>query len=242
MYYFYLIVALIVCAIFSSIASLKVRTTYSKYSKAPNSSNMTGVDTAKKLLEANMIKDIRVGVVSGSLTDHYNPSKKIVNLSEATSGSCSIASVAVAAHEIGHVIQKDEKYFPYLIRTALVPITRIGSFLAMPLVLIGIVLEFFILSSDSSVGYYLAIAGVILYGTSFLFQLATLPVEFNASYRAQEMLLDYGILNESEIEGAKKVLRAAALTYVAAMATSLVYFLRFAYWVLVLFGGSRRRK
>jgi Zn-dependent membrane protease YugP len=203
---------------------------------------MTGYDTAVRLLRVNGIRDISVERVRGELTDHYHPTKKLVNLSASTYGDTSVGSIAVAAHEIGHVMQKKRGYLPYKIRTVLVPLCNIGSRLALPLVLIGLLMDVFLYASQgSNTGYYLGLFGVILYGLSTLFMLVTLPVEFDASRRARKMLVEEGILTEEESVGAAKVLNAAALTYVAALATSLVYFLRFALWVLLLFGGGRRR-
>jgi hypothetical protein len=179
------------------------------------------------------------------LTDHFDPSKNVVNLSEATYGDASVAAVAVAAHEIGHVVQREKGYVPYKIRTALVPVVNFGSRLAMPLVIIGVLLEIFVYAGTNSGadwGFYLAMIGVILYGLSTLFQLVTLPVELDASRRAKKMLLQEGILAENEKGGATKVLGAAALTYVAALLTSLVYFLRFLVVVLSLFGRTNRRR
>ena len=166
----------------------------------------------------------------------------MVNLSESVYGDPSIASVAVAAHEIGHVMQKKKGYVFYRLRTILVPITNIGSRLALPLVLIGLLLDVFVgLNQNSDVGFYLALLGVALYGLSTLFTFVTLPVELNASKRAKKMLLEAGILREEEIPYADKMLDAAAKTYVASMVTSLVYFLRFALWVMMMFGGRSRR-
>ena len=201
---------------------------------------MTGYDTAVRLLRVNDVRDISVNRVRGELTDHYHPTKKVVNLSASTYGNNSIGAVAVAAHEIGHVMQNKKGYFPYKVRNALVAVTNIGSKLAMPLVIFGLLLDMFVYTTQSSTGYYLAMLGVVCYGLSTLFMLVTLPVEFNASKRAKRMLLQEGIVNAEEAEGAEQVLNAAALTYVASLATSLVYFLRFAMWVLAVFGRRRR--
>jgi Zn-dependent membrane protease YugP len=202
---------------------------------------MTGYDTATRLLRRNGVTDISVGRVRGKLSDHYHPTKKIVNLSESTYGSDSVAAVAVAAHEIGHVIQKQRGYFPYRLRAALVPIANIGSYLALPLVLIGLLLDVFVFATEgTSTGFYVALVGVGLYSLSTLFMLVTLPVEFNASKRAKRALIEEGILTDEELIGADKVLDAAALTYVASLAVSLVYFLRFFLMVLTLFGRRRR--
>ena len=156
-------------------------------------------------------------------------------------GNDSVAAVAVAAHEIGHVMQKKTGYFPFKIREVLVPITNFGSRLAIPLVLVGVLLDIFVGVAEASVGYYLAMAGVALYGLSTLFALITLPVELDASRRAKKMLVEEGIITQAELPYAEKMLGAAAQTYVASLVTSLVYFLRFMLWVMMLFGGRRRR-
>lgn len=203
---------------------------------------MTGYDTAIRLLHAGGAREISVGMVSGSLTDHYDPKHKTVNLSETTYGDASVAAVAVAAHEIGHVMQKKEGFAFYKLRTALVPVTNIGSYLAIPLVIIGFLLEVFVsFNTEAPIGFYVALGGVALYGLSTLFALVTLPVELDASRRAKAMLVDQGIVSPDEKRGASKVLRAAAFTYVAGLFTSLVYFLRFLLWVSTMFGNRRRR-
>lgn len=239
--YLFFLVAMLACALFAGWASRKVHTTFAAYKDVPTSSRMTGYDTAVRLLRANDVRDISVGRVAGTLTDHYHPTKKTVNLSQSTYGDASVGAVAVAAHEIGHVMQKKRGYFPYKIRTALVPITNVGSRLALPLVIVGLLLDLFVATSqEDTLGFTLAIVGVALYGLSTLFMLVTLPVEFDASRRAKLMLLEEGVLTDEEARGAEKVLNAAALTYVASLATSLVYFLRFAVWVLTIFGRRRR--
>lgn len=242
MYYYFISFGLILlCAVIAGSASRKVHTTYEAQKEIGTRSHATGYDTAVKLLRANGIKDISVGRVKGVLTDHYHPTKKIVNLSEGVYGSDSIASVAVSAHEIGHVVQKKRGYLPYKLRTILVPITNLGSRLAIPLVLLGLVLDLFVgLNQNSNIGYYTALVGVALYGLSTVFALVTLPVEYDASRRAKKMLLEEGILTEEEMPYAEEMLSAAAKTYVASLLTSLVYFLRFALWVLLLFGNRRR--
>ena len=196
---------------------MRVHSSYNAFSAQKNASHMTGYDTAVRLLRANGVYDISVGKVKGNLTDHFDPKRQIVNLSDSTYGNDSVAAVAVAAHEIGHVMQKEKGYVPYKIRSAL-----------------DLLLNF------SSVGFYAAIAGIILYGLSTLFHLVTLPVELDASRRAKKMLLAEGVLTEEEKPGASKVLSAAALTYVAGLLTSMLYFLRFALWVLALFGNRKR--
>ncbi|MBE7079913.1 MAG: zinc metallopeptidase [Clostridiales bacterium] len=241
-YYYLFFILIIACAIWGASVSAKVRSAFQAYGGMPNSSRMTGYDTAVRLLRANGVNDITVGRVRGTLSDHYHPTKKVVNLSDGVYGNASIAAVAVAAHEIGHVMQKKTGYGMYRLRTALVPITNIGSRLALPLVLLGLILDLFVSTSNASTGFYLALAGVALYGLSTLFALVTLPVELNASRRAKEMLLQQGILRQEEIPYADKMLDAAAKTYVASLLTSLVYFLRFLVWVMVLFGRTNDRR
>ena len=242
-YYFIFFVLMIICAALCAGASAKVHSAYQKYGAMPNSSRMTGYDTAVRLLRNNGVTDITVGRVHGTLTDHYHPTKKVVNLSDSVYGDTSIAAVAVAAHEIGHVMQKKKGYLFYKVRTALVPIANIGSRLALPLVLVGLILDVFVgLNQNSNMGFTLALLGVALYGASTLFTFVTLPVELNASKRAKQMLLETGILRQEEIPYADKMLDAAAKTYVASLVTSLVYFLRFAVWVMVMFGKTDNRR
>ncbi len=238
--YFWFLGAIIICLIISGIASAKVRSAYKEYGKIPNRSGMTGYDTAERLLRLNGINGISIGRVRKKLSDHYHPKKRKVNLSPDTYDKASIAAVAVAAHEIGHVMQKEKGYFLYKMRTALVPIVNIGTNLAMPLVLLGVLIDALSLNADSETGFHLAILGVILYSTSLIFTLVTLPVELNASRRAKNMLLEAGVLSEDEMPGVRKVLSAAAMTYLAALLTSLVYFLRFLVRVLLIFGKRRR--
>lgn len=240
-YYMISIGAMLLCGLIAGIASAKVHSAYNKYGAVPTRSHMTGYDTATKLLQKGGATDVDVGRVRGHLSDHYHPTKKIVNLSESVYGNDSIAACAVAAHEVGHVMQNKKGYVPYKIRTALVKVTNVGSMLAVPLVLIGLLLDFAVATTkNSDFGFYVALVGVGLYGLSFLFSLVTLPVEFNASRRAKKMLLREGILTEDELPMADKMLDAAAQTYVASLATSLIYFLRFLLWVLILFGRRRR--
>ena len=243
MYYYYWVFLglILLCGIFAARASAKVRSTFAAYREISVSSRMTGYDTATRLLRAGGVKDISVERVKGVLTDHYHPTKKRVSLSDGVYGDDSVAAVAVAAHEIGHVMQKKKGYPLYKLRQVLVPITNIGSALAMPLVLIGLILDFAVASTQNSdTGWYLALAGVALYGLSTVFALVTLPVEFNASRRAKQMLVAEGVLTKEELPYADKMLDAAANTYVASLLTSLIYFLRFALWVFIMFGGRRR--
>lgn len=234
--------AIFACMILSVIASGRVKTSFNKHNQSRCSSGLTGCDTVNRLLRANDIYDISVGSVRGFLTDHYHPAKSIVNLSDSTYTSNSVAAVTVAAHEVGHVMQGRDGYALYRIRTALVPVVNLGSRLAMPLVLIGLLFDWFYNSADTSIGFYIAIAGVILYGGSLLFALVTLPVELNASKRARKMLLAEGILTQDEIPAAKEVLSAASLTYLVSLLASLVYFLRFLVYVLTIFGRRNNRR
>ncbi len=233
--YIAFLIAMLVCFIFSAVASAKVRSAFAKHNRTFCSSKFTGYDTASRLMRRYGVNDISIGRVGGFLTDHYHPTKKIVNLSESTYGSCSVAAVAVAAHEIGHVMQKKDSYLFYNLRTVLVPVVNFSTSLAIPLVLVGILLHIFS-STDSNFGFYVAMVGVIFYAGALVFALVTLPVELNASRRAKKMLLAEGILTEAEMAGASEVLSAAALTYLASLMTSLVYFLSFLVRVLTIFG------
>lgn len=238
--YFLFLLLLVPCMIFSAVASAKVSSTYSKYDKIPCLSRMTGYDTATALLRNRGVSDISVGIVKGTLTDHYDPTKSIVNLSQSTFGSASVGACAVAGHEIGHVMQKKQGYFPYKLRKMLVPITNIGSRLAMPVIIVGIFLDLFLFATkDQPYGQWILYAGIALYGLSTLFALVTLPVEFNASRRAKNMLVEDGVLSPEEVKGAKKVLNAAAMTYVASLLTSLVYFIRIFIMLFLLFGRKK---
>lgn len=235
------LLALLACMAFSMLAGTKVKSAYAAYSRVPSRSGLSGHGTAERLLRMNGVNDISLGRVSGELSDHYNPAQSIVNLSTGTYEGRSIAAAAVAAHEIGHVMQNKEGYSPYRLRTALVPVVNFGSRLAMPLVLIGILLDSYVRTANPDTGFTVAMIGVILYGGSFLFSLVTLPVELDASRRAGNMLVAAGVIAEDELPAAKKVLSAAALTYLASLLTSFVYFLRFLVYVLSVFGKRDRR-
>lgn len=244
MYFFYdfrILAALVLCMILSAWANHRVRSAYKKYGAIPNARGLTGYDTATRLLNRGEVYDVSVGRVSGELSDHYHPAKGVVNLSDGVYSKPSVAAVAIAAHEVGHVMQHKKGYLFYKLRTAIVPVTNIGTKLALPLVFIGLILEMGTRYGGSDTGFMLAMVGVALYGLSFLFTLVTLPVELNASHRAKQMLLEEGVLSEEEIPGATSVLSAAALTYLASMLTSFVYFLRFFLYVLSMFGGRNRR-
>lgn len=235
--YLFFAVALLVCVAFAVYANGKVKRAYREYGAVANRRGITGRMAASRLLQGNNLYNVGVGKVQGYLSDHYDPRNENVNLSEDVYESASVASVAIAAHEIGHVMQKQSGYGLYRVRTALVPIVNLGSRLAMPLVLIGMLLEIFVLAgSESTLGYTLAMVGVLLYASTLLFALVTLPVELDASRRASQMLVSHGILAQDEMRGAKKVLSAAAMTYLASALISLVYFMRFLIYVLTVFG------
>lgn len=213
--------------IFALWAQFNVKSTFSKYSKIASRSGMTGFDSARRILDANGLGDVRIAHIAGDLTDNYNPTDNTIYLSDSVYGSNSAAAIGVAAHEAGHAVQHATGYTPIKIRSAIIPITNIGSNLAMPLIILGIILSF----------PTLAYIGVAAFGLSTLFQLVTLPVEFDASGRALKAL--EGSLDGEDLASARKVLRAAALTYVAALAVSLVNLLRL---LIIVAGNDRRRR
>ncbi|MBQ9783449.1 MAG: zinc metallopeptidase [Clostridia bacterium] len=212
--------------IFSVWAQIKVNSTYKKYSAFPTKRGMTGAGAARRILDENGLTHVRIEHIRGNLNDHFDPRANVIRLSDAVHDSTSAAAIGVAAHEAGHAVQYAQNYAPMKFRALIIPATRFGSILAMPLFFIGL-----ILASD-----YLMLVGIILYATIALFQLATLPVEFNASGRAMKVLRTSGMLSTEEQGAAKEVLTAAAMTYVAALVTSLLTLLR----LLVLAGGRRR--
>jgi len=216
------IVLVLPAVILSLWASWNVKHTFKKYSKVLNSRSLTGADAARRVLDANGLRDIPVEHISGELSDHYDPEGRIVRLSDSVWGSTSVAAVGVACHEVGHAIQNEQDYLPIKIRQAIIPATALGEKLSVPLLILGL-----ILSSYSRVFIYLAYAGVALYAICAVFQLVTLPTEFDASRRALVSIQDMNLLDGEELKGAKKVLSAAALTYVAALATTLMQLLRF---------------
>lgn len=221
-------ILIIIAAIISLIAQWRVNSAFSKYSRVASMSGMTGAQAARMILQSNGINDVSVQRISGKLTDHYNPSMKVLNLSESVYGSTSVAAIGVAAHECGHAIQHARGYFPLSLRTALVPVANIGSQLSWVFIIVGAILSF---------NQTLITIGIIMFSAAVLFQLVTLPVEFNASARALEQLESNGILYRDEVSQTRKVLSAAALTYVAAAATAILQLLR----LIILFGGRGRR-
>lgn len=229
MYFDSTYILVLIGAVICMIASARVKTTFNKYSKYRSMSGMTGAQAAERILRNAGIYDVQICHISGSLTDHYDPRTKTVNLSDSVYNSTSVAAVGVAAHECGHVIQHDTNYAPLNFRTALVPVANIGSTLAWPIILIGL-----LFNSRSSMMFI--DIGIALFSFAVLFQLVTLPVEFNASSRALKQLQIQGILGDQELVYTKKVLKAAALTYVASAAAAILQLLR----IILLTGGRRR--
>ena len=212
--------------ILTLIASAGVKSTFARYSRVRCMSGYTGAQAAQEVLRISGIYDVRIERVAGELTDHYDPRAKVLRLSDSTYGSNSVAAVCVAAHECGHAIQHQKGYGPLVLRSTLVPAANIGSSLSWPIFVAGLIFSM----------RPLLMLGILMFGLAVIFQLVTLPVEFNASSRAIRILEGNGMLGESEITGAKKVLRAAAMTYVASVASSILQLLR----LVILAGGNRR--
>ena len=228
----YLVIVL-PCILLSLWASSSVNSTFKKYSKVMSIRRITGADAAQRVLSANGVSGVRIERVSGNLTDHYDPRTNVIRLSDSVYNSTSVAAIGVACHEAGHAVQYAQNYGPIKLRAAIIPLTNIGSKLAMPLILIGILLGFL-----GNFSFFLVDLGIAAFGLSLLFQLVTLPVEFDASRRAIATIENTGILTNEEQQGAKKTLKAAAMTYVAATAVALAQLLR----LIVLFGGRGRRR
>ena len=226
------IVLVLPCVLLSLWASTNVNSTFNKYSKQLSVRRITGAEAARRVLAANGVYGVRIDRVSGNLTDHFDPRTNVIRLSDSVYDSASTAAIGVAAHEAGHAVQYAQSYGPIKLRAAIIPVTNIGSKLAMPLILIGLLLSF-----AEGFSFFFVYLGIACFGLSLLFQLVTLPVEFNASRRAMVALEEGGILTDEEQRGARKTLKAAALTYVAATATALAQLLR----LILLFGGRRRR-
>ncbi len=227
-YYDWTILLVLPALILSIWAQIQVSTSYNRYSKLYTKRGITGADAARQILNAHGLYDVRIEHVRGHLTDHYDPRANVIRLSDSVYGSVSAAAVGVAAHEAGHAVQYAENYFPIRLRAAIIPTTRFGSALAIPIFMIGLLFSF----------QPLLVAGIVLYAAVAFFQLVTLPVEFNASGRAIKVLRNSSMLNEEELQASKKVLTAAAMTYVAALLTSLLTLLR----LLILAGGSGNRR
>ena len=226
------LVLVLPCLILSLWASSSVNNTFKRYSTQYSMRGITGAEAAQRVLHANGVSGVRIERVSGNLTDHFDPKTNVIRLSDSVYGSTSTAAIGVACHEAGHAVQYATHYAPIKLRAAIIPITNFGSKLAMPLILLGVLLTFL-----GNFSYALVYLGIACFGLSLVFQLVTLPVEFNASRRAVRAISNTGILTQQELVGAKKTLKAAAMTYVAATAVSLAQLLR----LIVLFGGRRRR-
>ena len=225
------LVLVLPCILLSLWASANVNSTFKKYSKQFSVRRLTGAEAAQRVLSANGVRGVRIDRVSGNLTDHFDPKTNVIRLSDSVYSSTSTAAIGVACHEAGHAVQYAEDYAPIKLRAAIIPITNFGSKIAMPLILLGIVCTF--LGEFSTMLVYLGIAA---FGLSLVFQLVTLPVEFNASRRAMQAIESANILTEEEQRGARKTLTAAAMTYVAATAVALAQLLR----LILIFGGRRR--
>ena len=221
------------CVILAMVASANVNSTFKRYSEKHSLRHITGAQAAERVLSANGVSGVRVERVSGNLTDHFDPKSNVIRLSEDVYASTSVAAIGVACHEAGHAVQYARHYFPMKVRAVIIPITNIGSHLAMPLILLGLILSF-----GEGISMAFVYAGIACFGLSFLFQIVTLPVEFNASRRAMESIAASQILTEEEQKGARKTLTAAAMTYVAATAVALAQLLR----LLLIFGGGGRRR
>ncbi len=223
----YYLILVVPALIISMIAQIKVKSTFNKYSKMGNSKHMTGAEVARYLLQVNGIQDVQVTQVGGQLTDHYDPRKKVLRLSESTYASTSVAAIGVAAHETGHAIQHKVKYGPLVLRSTLVPVAGFGSSAGPYIAILGLFLGWPVIIN----------IGLLLFFAAILFYLVTLPVEFNASKRAIAVLDSTGILMREELNSAKKVLNAAAMTYVASALVAIASFLR-----LLLLANSRRNR
>lgn len=222
--YFLVLIGAVLCIF----AQFRVSSTYNKFSKVRSRTGLTGAEAAQRILQMSGIYDVRVEHIRGSLTDHYDPTNKVLRLSDTVYGSDSVAAIGVAAHECGHAVQHNKGYAPLQIRSTLVPVANIGSKAGIPLIILGALL---------GMNQVLIQIGIWVFALAVLFQVVTLPVEFNASGRALAMLGDYGMLANDEVKSCRKVLSAAALTYVAAAASAILQLLR----LILMFGGNRRR-
>ena len=236
MYYYYgfdwtYVVLVLPCILLSLWASANVNSTFKRYSGQYSRRGLTGAQAAERVLRSNGVTNVRIERVSGNLTDHFDPKSSVIRLSDNVYGNTSTAAIGVACHEAGHAVQYAQDYAPIRIRSAVIPATNLGSKLAMPLILLGLLIGF-----KGDLSYFLVYLGIGCFGLSLVFQLVTLPVEFDASRRAMAAIAQSELLTEEEQRGARKTLSAAALTYVAATAVALSQLLR----LLVLFGGRRK--
>lgn len=237
-YFDWTIIIVIPAMIFALFAQNRVKSTYDKYSKIGNRRGYTAREVARRILDENGLNDVQIEHISGNLTDHFDPKSNVIRLSDSVDNSTSVAAIGVAAHEVGHAIQHATNYAPVKIRTALVPVTNFGSSISMILIMIGIAIAGFSQSGD--LGFTVAIIGLLAYCLVAVFQFVTLPVEFNASSRALKTLENMGLLYDEEIPQAKKVLSAAALTYVAALASTLSTILRL--FIIIMRNTGRNRR
>ena len=236
MYYYYgfdwtYVVLVLPCILLSLWASANVNSTFKRYSGQYSRRGLTGAQAAERVLRSNGVTNVRIERVSGNLTDHFDPRSNVIRLSDNVYGNTSTAAIGVACHEAGHAVQYAQDYAPIRIRSAVIPATNLGSKLAMPLILLGLLIGF-----KGDLSYFLVYLGIGCFGLSLVFQLVTLPVEFDASRRAMTAIAQSELLTEEEQRGARKTLTAAALTYVAATAVALSQLLR----LLILFGGRRK--
>lgn len=232
LYYIVIPILLVFCLIFGIYAQTKVNTTFNKYKTLEPVNKITTQQATQKMLEHAGLQDVKIGEIKGNLTDNYNPKTKTISLSQSTRANSSVAGIGVVAHEIGHAIQHKEGYTPLKIRNAIVPLANFGSIMFYPLFIIGLIL--FFVNATTLWGEILIWVATGLYFLSTVFYLITLPVERNASARALNLLSESGTLESEDIAPAKKVLKAAELTYLAALLTSFVYFLRFLIYVLAI--------
>ena len=235
-YYFYgfdwtYLYIVLPCFILAMLASAKVNSTFRRYSKQISIRRITGKDAAMRVLQANGVTNVRVERISGNLTDHFDPKSNVIRLSDSVYDNTSTAAIGVACHEAGHAVQYAQQYFPIKVRAAIIPITNIGSRLAMPLILLGV-----LFGVGGTYSYTFVYVGIACFALSLVFQLVTLPVEFNASRRAIQAIEDTDLLTDEEQRGARKTLTAAAMTYVAAVAVAAAQLFR----LILLFGGRRR--
>ena len=225
------VVLVLPCVLLALWASTNVNSTFQKYAQVHSIRRITGADAAQRVLSANGVSGVRIERVKGNLTDHYDPKANVIRLSDAVYSSTSAAAIGVACHEAGHAVQYAQHYAPIKLRAAVIPATNIGSKLAMPLILLGLLFSYM-----GNASYWLVYAGIACFGFSLVFQLITLPVEFNASRRAMQAIESTDILTSEEQRCARRTLTAAALTYVAATAVALMQLLR----LILIFGGRRR--
>lgn len=235
----YYIVLVLPAMIFSLWASSRVNSTFRKYSQMQNSRGMTGADAARAVLLVNGVSGVRIERVAGNLTDHYDPKTNVIRLSDSVYSSATPAAVGVAAHEAGHAVQYATDYAPIKIRAAIIPVTNIGSKLSIPLIVIGLLMmNLHGMAANGGFFYYVALFGVLCFGLSVVFQLVTLPTEYNASRRAVSAIKGSNLLTAEEQKGARQVLSAAALTYVAALSVAIAQFLR----LLMIVGRRNNRR